>query len=342
VKIGVLGAGAIGCYVGGRLADAGANVVLVGRPRVKEELERAGLVLSDVARSVPTVTVSPEAFGFALDPQALAECEVVLVAVKSAQTAEAGRELARVLRDGAIVVSLQNGIRNADVLRGLVGERLVLGGIVSFNVVSQGAGQFRRATTGPLVIEGSRDPRVASLVGALRRARFDVDIASDIRAVQWAKLVMNLNNAVSALSDVPTPELLFDPGYRRVLAVTMGEALSVLARAKIRPGRLGPLPVRAFPHVLRLPTALLRPIARLQLEMDAEARSSMWEELARGRPTEVEELNGEIVRLARASGTRAPINARVVALVHEAERRGRGSPRMSADALYRAITASSG
>jgi 2-dehydropantoate 2-reductase len=342
VKIGVLGAGAIGCYVGGRLADAGADVVLVGRRRVKEEIERSGLVLSDVARSVPTVTVSPEALGFALGPEALAECEIVLVAVKSAQTAEAGRELSRVLRDGAIVVSLQNGIRNADVLREVVGERLVLGGIVSFNVVSPGPGQFRRATTGPLVIEGSRDPRVASLVGALRRARFDVDIASDIRAVQWAKLVMNLNNAVSALSDVPTPELLFDPGYRRVLAVTMGEALSVLARANIRPGRLGPLPVRAFPYVLRLPTALLRPIARLQLEMDAEARSSMWEDLARGRPTEVEELNGEIVRLARASGTRAPINERVVALVHEAERSGAGSPAMSADALYRAITAEGG
>ncbi len=337
MRIGVFGAGSIGCYVGGRLAAQGADVVLVGRPRMKDEVDRFGLTAIDgAARDGTTVSLGPGAIRYVVEPSELTDRDVVLVCVKSGQTSDAGEELARTLpRDRRIlVVSLQNGVRNAEVLRERLPDHPVLGGIVGFNVMSKGHGVFRRATTGPLAIEASPDARVAPLVRALERAGFEVELATDIHGKQWSKLVMNLNNAVSALTDAPTQELLFDPGYRRILAALMSEALDVLRAARVRPARLGPLPVRAFPLVLRLPGPLLRAVARLQIAIDPEARSSMWEDLTRGRLTEVEQLNGEIVRLARASGTRAPLNERIVELVHEAERAQAGSPRLAARDLW--------
>jgi 2-dehydropantoate 2-reductase len=162
-------------------------------------------------------------------------------------------------------------------------------------------------------------------------------VTDDIESIQWAKLAMNLNNAVSALSDAPTREIVFDPGYRKVLGSLIGEAIEVMRAVGIRPGKLGAIPVTWFPLVVSMPTALLKVVARAQLKIDPEARSSMWEDLQRGRTTEVDYLNGEIVRLAESRGIDAPLNRRVVELVREAERAGRGSPRMGADALRAAL-----
>lgn len=340
MKIGIFGAGSIGCYVGGRLAAKGQDVVLVARPRVKDEIDRYGVIAIDgAAKDGTRLSVAPGEVPCVLDASALADRDVVLVCVKSGQTAEAGDELARVLPPDrrVLVVSLQNGVRNADVLRDRLSRHPVLGGIVGFNVVSKGEGVFRRATTGPLVVEASDDARLAPLASALESAGFEVEIAGDIRGKQWAKLIMNLNNAVSALTDAPTRALLFEPGYRRILAALMSEALAVLKAAGIRPARLGPLPAQAFPMILRLPGPVLRVVARMQLAIDPEARSSMWEDLTRGRPTEVDHLNGEIVRLAEVSGTRAPLNARMLELVHDAERARAGTPRIAARDLWDAL-----
>jgi 2-dehydropantoate 2-reductase len=335
LKIGVLGAGAIGCYVGGALAATGVDVVFVGRKRVKEEVDDAGLTLIDLGGR--TVHVPKEQTTFAVEPVALADRDVVLCCVKSGQTAEAGGELAAVLAPGTVVASLQNGISNPEVLRARLSDAIVLGGVVGFNVVMRD-GAYRRATSGALVIEASKDARVLSLADALSKAGFEVELARDIRAHQWSKLVMNLNNALSALSDVPTTTLLFDAGYRAIVRAVVVEALGVLDTAGVHTARLGPIPVGWFPFVLALPTALLRLVARAQLAIDPEARSSMWADLVKGRPTEVDQLNGEIVRLAASCGKAAPLNARIVEVIHDVERRAQGSPKLSAEELWRTLS----
>jgi 2-dehydropantoate 2-reductase len=335
VRLGVLGAGAIGCYVGGKLAASGDDVVLVGRQRLRDEIAASGLVVTGM--SGQSVTVPRERYRFETELATLRDREVVLCCVKSAQTAGAGDELAAVLEPGTTVVSMQNGVRNADILRERLPRQVVLGGIVGFNVVSRGGGVFRRATTGPLVVE--QGARADELGAALEQAGFETQVARDIRGLQWTKLLMNLNNAVSALSDRPTQELIFTPEYRRILGALIAEALAVLKRAGVRPARMGALPPHVFPMVLRLPTALIRIVSRMQLAIDPEARSSMWEDLERRRPTEVDFLNGEIVRLADNCGAQAPLNRRVVELVHEVEKRGEGSPKLAAEALWRALSA---
>jgi 2-dehydropantoate 2-reductase len=331
-RVGVMGAGAIGSFVGGRLAARGVDVVFVGRARPAPS---SGLVLSDLDGT--RIEVAEEKVRFSTEPGALADRDVVLCCVKSAQTAEVAKALGATLPRGAVVVSMQNGVRNAEVLREHASETRVLGGVVGFNVVAGGDGAFRRTTSGPLAIERSDDARVLALAGELRAAGFDVDLAFDIRALQWAKLVMNVNNAVGALTDVPTRDLLFVAGYRRILAAIIAESLAVMRKAGIRPARLGAIPVGLFPYMLRLPSPVLRVVARAQLKVDPEARSSMWDDVTRGRATEVDYLNGEIVRTAEACGAAAPLNRRVVELVHEVERRGAGSPKMSADALWAAL-----
>jgi 2-dehydropantoate 2-reductase len=324
MKIGIMGAGAIGCWLGGRLVASGADVRFVGREATKHDVERAGFDLVDVDGT--KTTVEPSRIRFETDASSLADRDVVLCCVKSAATLDAAETLDRVLGKDAVVVSMQNGIRAAEDLRR--SNRTTYAGIVGFNVLVKGEGAFRRATSGKLFVEGTRE-----IADVLAHAGFDVELPRDMKGVQWAKLLVNLNNAVSALSGAPTRDIILSAGYRRVLAALMDESLGVLRAAKIRPARIMPLPVWVFPYLLRLPTPLVRAAARSQLRIDPEARSSMWEDLQRGRTTEVDFLNGEVVRLAESCGIDAPLNRRIVALVHEAERAGKGSPCLSAGVL---------
>lgn len=338
LKVGIVGAGAIGCYLGSRLAAAGAEVAFFGRPRFAAEAARYGLCAVDMDghRSV----IEKDSVVFGTEPSVLADCVVLLSCVKSAQTAEAARQIAPVIRADACIVSFQNGLGNADVLSENLGGRAALGGIVGFNVRPLGRGVFQQATSGELVVEDDGIARapIATLTQLLTKAGLKVQLAKDIKALQWAKLMMNLNNAVCALSGVPLREMLASSGYRRILADLIAEALGVLRAAGIRPGRLGAVPAKWFPSVLRLPDVLFRLLARAQLKIDAQARSSMWEDLSGGRPTEVDYLNGEIVRLAEKHGVEAPMNRRITALVHDAETKKLSSSGMSAELMRRALS----
>lgn len=332
LRIGVVGAGSIGCYVGGSIAAAdSADVVFVGRARLRDEIAASGMKVKHLGADpieVPRVRLR-----FETEIPALKECDTILCCVKSAQTEEVALALAAVLKPGAVVVSLQNGVRNPDILRAALPNRVIVPGIVSFNVVSRGDGLFHRTMDGPLMLERCPVP----VTTALRAATLDVTVRDDLAPDQWTKLIVNLNNAVSALSGAPTRTLLMTPAYRRIIAAIIDESLRVLRAADIRTARLRGLPVGIMPTVLRLPTPLVRLVTSAQMKVDPEARSSMWEDLTRGRPTEVDYLNGEIVRVAAKHHTTAPLNARIVDLVHAAERAGPGSPNLDPAALWSSL-----
>ena len=337
MQIGVMGAGAIGGFVGGRLAAAGHEVTLVGRPRVLDPIAAHGLVLADLEHGERRVP--PSAIRCATDASALAGCEAVLVAVKSGGTAEAARALAAVLPDDVLVVSLQNGVSNRAVLRDALGSR-AHGGMVAWNVVwseaPDGAPILRRATSGTVVIERSSGApstiarRREQLVRALREAGIDTREHDEIERVSWTKLLFNLNNAVNALSGLPLREQLLDRGYRRVMAACIGEGLDAMRAAGIRPVRIGLMDPRIARLVLPLPTWLFSRLAQTMIRIDPAARSSMADDLARGARTEIDELNGAVVRLGAAHGVPTPVNARIADEVRRAEREGARSPRIPA------------
>jgi 2-dehydropantoate 2-reductase len=326
-EICIYGAGSIGCYVGGRLAATGAAVSFIGRERIARDVRKHGLHVTDWRGA--DQRVPPSALRFATTPELASAADLVLVTVKSAATESAGRELARLLRPNCIVISFQNGLHNAETLRTLLPRCTVLAGMVAFNVVNRGAGAFHAGSEGGLEVE--RHASLSPFLRAFERAGLPLIQRDDMQAVQWAKLLLNLNNAINALADIPLKAQLSQRAYRRCLALAQSEALSVLEAVGVEPAKLTPLPPRWIPALLAMPDILFRLLASRMLAIDPLARSSMWEDLQARRATEVDYLNGEIVRLAERIGHRAPVNARLTELIHDAERNGRAP--LTAEAL---------
>ncbi len=332
-RIVVAGAGSIGCYVGGCLALAGRDVTLLLRPALAEMIAGHGLRISDLDGA--DRTLAPTAVKLATDPEAaFAEAEIILVAVKSGATSAMADLIAEHAPSDGTVVSLQNGVGNVDVLLARVGGiARVVPGMVAFNVVqTHGLGQparFHRGTSGTIRI----GPGVPGLREALDVAGARVAEDADMAGVLWGKLLLNLNNALNALSGVPLVIQLADRRWRLLLAAQMDEALAVLKAAGIRPARIEGVPPGAIPRILRLPNWLFRVVARRMLAIDPQARSSMWEDLQRRRATEIDYLQGAILKLARKSGVRAPLAERIIAQVRQAEAAGAGSPGLSPDQI---------
>lgn len=334
MKVGVLGAGSIGAYLGGRLAASGVEVTLVGRAALAEAVARDGLRLTDYRgydRTVPA-----DRLRVATAASALAECDVVLVTVKGLDTAAAAADLVPVLRADALVVSLQNGVRNGELLRRVFGTaREVLDGMVPFNVLRRGPAHVHQGTSGRLAVGVARGERQAELVRAFGRAGLPAQAHDDMRGVLWGKLLLNLNNPVNALSGLPLKQELGQRGYRLVVAACVREGLRALGRAGIHPLVDAAVPASMIPTLLSLPDAVFRLAARPLVAIDPAARSSMWEDLSRGKKTEIDLLNGEIVRLGATVAVPTPINEKIVALIKQAE--GAGVPSLTADALSRLV-----
>ncbi len=333
-KICIVGAGSIGCYLGGRLLAAGADVSLVGRARIGNELSEHGLTLTDYRNG--RWQVQPAAIRYMAEPGDAADADLVLVTVKSAATQAVADELKPVLRAGAIVVSFQNGLRNADVLRAALPQQIVLAGMVPFNVMQPGPGAFHQGTAGELEVAAS--PTLRPFLDDFLRAGLPLTERTDMAAVQWAKLLLNLNNAINALANRPLKEELSQRAYRRCLALAQTEALRLLSRAGIQPAKLTPIPPTWIPRLLATPDAVFARLGGKMLAMDPLARSSMSDDLAAGRTPEVDWINGEVVRLAERPGQRAPVNAHLCAMVHAAESAGT-RPSWSGNDLLAALRA---
>ncbi len=315
----IFGAGSIGCYVGGRLGASGAAIQLIGRPRIAEELGQHGLHLSDYRGDA--LHWPAEAVRFSTATETLNDAELVLVTVKSAATTDTADILARHLRPGALVISFQNGLGNAAILAKRLPKHQVLAGMVPFNVVHQGQGRFHQGSEGSLEVAASSG--LAPFLPAFKQAGLPLLQHADMQAVLWAKLLLNLNNAINALCGQPLKQELSQRDFRRCLALAQREALHLMQIAGIRPARLTPLPPGWIPSLLGAPNVLFHLLANKMLAIDPEARSSMWEDLENGRATEIDWLNGEVLRLAESLRTTAPVNAHLIALIRAAERGGR-------------------
>jgi 2-dehydropantoate 2-reductase len=324
--IGVAGAGSIGCFVGGMYAAAGRRVALLARPRLIGEIETNGLRLTSfegLDRNIPSDQLTLSEY-----PSILGNTGVVLVTVKSADTAEIADVIAQHAPADAVIVSLQNGVGNVSLLRQRLPGRRVLAGMVPFNVIAPGEGRFHRATSGDIVIEqdGAGTANQLSVPGLKMRP------SPDIAAVQWGKLLVNLNNALNALADLPLRQQLAQRAWRRLFADQIAEGLAAI-REGIKPVSSTPVPAGLTPHLLRLPDAIFAMLLGSTMKIDPEARSSMWEDLQRGRRTEIDYLQGVITGIADRHGLQVPLSRRVVALIKSAEAKGKGSPRLTPDQI---------
>jgi len=316
-KVAIFGAGSVGCFIGGAWAETGLPVTLIGRERIGDAIAANGLTLTDgsgwrARRQAGDVD-------FATKPAALAKAEVIAVCVKSQDTAAAAREIARHGKKGALVISFQNGVSNVEILEAALARSgfTVAAGMVPFNIAYLGDGRFHKGVAGELSVADL--PGTRALAEQVGKGPAQLRLEANMPALAWGKLLINLNNAINALSGRTLLEQLRERDYRRIVAASMVEALDVLAAAGIEPATIGPVPPKLLPHAIAAPNLLFNSVFLKAQKIDGHARSSMADDLKAGRRTEIDYLNGEVVKLGEKLGRKTPVNAAIVSLIKQAE-----------------------
>ena len=315
MKICIYGAGSIGCYLGGRLVAADYDIDFIVRPRVQQELQTYGLTVSDYTGFKQTISVNQ--LQMSIDPNVVAHADIVFVCVKSTSTEQVALELKDILKKKTIIISFQNGLSNVGILKRILTDHIILEGMLPFNVAALGNGRFHQGTDGALYVKSHE--QLAELVLAFQKAKLEFQLEQDMQAIQWAKLLLNLNNSINALSQLPLKQELSIREYRQCLALAQLETLNLLKIAKIKPAKLTPIPAQFIPKILKLPNPIFKIISKKMLAIDPLARSSMADDLMVGRKTEIDWINGEVVNLARQLNLTAPINQKLIELVKQAE-----------------------
>ncbi len=316
MKVGVFGAGAIGASLGIRLSAAGVPVAMVARGSLSAHARQLVLHTIDGRTLRPRTDLVVDE-----DPGVLADVDVCLVTVKSRDTVAAARILAGVLPSRATVVSFQNGLRNPTRLRAELGARCS-GGMVSYNVVRPEPHVFRQATKGPLVagtLPGAHGDALRRLAAAFSDGGDKLALGDDIEDVMAGKLLLNLNNGVCAVTGVTIAQSVRSRTLRRCFGLLIREGLAVMHRAGLHPRSIVGLSPRAIAHLLALPDAIVLRAAKSLVAIDPQAKSSTLQDLEAGKPTEIDDICGEIVRLASEHAGHAPRNRTIVDAVHALE-----------------------
>jgi 2-dehydropantoate 2-reductase len=289
MKVAVVGAGAVGCYYGGMLARARHDVTLIGRPQHVEAIEREGLRLEtqtfDERIRVPASS----------EGRAVQSAQLVLFCVKSTDTESAAAAIKPHLAPDALLLSLQNGVENAERLRSILPQH-VLAAVVYIGTEMAGPGHVRHHGRGELIIERSRAGE--EVAQALIAAGVPIDISDNVRGALWAKLILNCAyNALSAITQLPYGRLVKGTGITAVMRDVVDECLAVAKADDVTiPGDID---------------AAVRKIA----ETVPSQYSSTAQDLARGKPSEIDHLNGVIVRRGEALGVATPVNRLLHAIV---------------------------
>lgn len=325
----VFGTGAIGGYVGGALLERGLEVSFLARQSAAQRFDEFGILLTDYQGREnhlrPDIPYKLELSACSPD------IDILLLTVKCTDVEQAARQLKGWISHDTLIVCLQNGIGSARTVSEILTQNVVISGMVPFNVAMLEGGRLHRGTQGALKF--MVEPRLQPLLDAWNEFGIEAEMTRDFESVAWAKLQLNLNNAINALAGLPLVEQLSQRAYRQVLAACQSELLKALKKAGIKPARLTPLPASLIPWILRLPNWLFRLVARKMLAIDPLARSSMWDDLQRNRHTEIGFLNQQVVDLAESAGLSAPVNRDIVLLVKDAEEAAQGSPNISAPEL---------
>ena len=290
LKVAVMGAGAVGCYFGGMLARAGHDVTLIARPLHVDAIARAGLRMETKTfdAHVPLAASS--------DAQAVSGADLVLFCVKSTDTELAGAQIRPHLLPHTLVLCLQNGVDNADRLRTVLPPHQVAAAVVYVATEMAGPGHVKHHGRGELVIEPSSTSQ--AVAQALAGAGVPTEVSDNVRGALWLKLIINCAyNAVSAIAQKPYGQAVQGDGIRGVMRDVVDECLAV-----------------AQADGVNVPGDVHGTVARLVESMPGQF-SSTAQDLARGKPTEIDYLNGLIVRRGQALGIPTPANRVLWALV---------------------------
>ena len=294
MQVAVIGAGAVGCYYGGLLLKAGHDVTFIGRPAHVDAINAHGLLLDTQSFKGHLPAKA------AADAASLASPDLVLFCVKSADTEEAGRSMAACLRPETSVLSLQNGVDNPQRLQKVTGHP-VIPAVVYVGSEMAGPGHVRHHGGGDLAIgAAAASEALAQTLGA---AGIRTTIADDIEVTLWSKLVINCAfNALSAVAGISYGPMLEVEGTRDVVASAVQEAVMVARASGVS------IPEDILERILKIPAAMPNQMSSTALDV------------ARGKPSEIDFLNGYVVRRGAELGVPTPTNQALQVMVKLAER----------------------
>jgi 2-dehydropantoate 2-reductase len=295
IQVAVLGAGAVGCFFGGMLARAGHRVTLIGRPLHVEAFRKTGLHFEGLEfnEHVPVEAST--------DAAAVRGARLVLFSVKSTDTEQAAAQIAPFLDAGSLVVNLQNGVDNTERIQARVSQA-VIPAVVYVATEMAGPGHLKHHGRGDLVI-GSLDGKVSfELLEEIKKtfeaAAVPVTISDNVAGELWAKLVVNCAyNALSAITQLPYGKLIEGAGIRDTMRDVVEETLAVAEASGVQ-----------------MAPAMLAKVYSIAQAMPTQY-SSTAQDLLRGKPTEIDHLNGYVVRRGEALGVPTPANRALHALV---------------------------
>lgn len=289
MKVAVMGAGAVGCYYGGMLARAGHDVVMIGREQHVAAIRHNGLHL-ELQGFDGHVNVDAST-----EPAAVAGAQLILFCVKSTDTDSAAAALKPHLAPDALVLSLQNGVDNAERLRAALPQE-VAAAVVYVATEMAGPGHVRHHGRGELVIEpSSTSEKVAA---ALIEAGVPTEISTNVRGALWAKLILNCAyNALSAIAQLPYGKLVQVEGVTTSMRDVVDECVAV-----------------AHADGVTLPDDIDGAVKRIAETMAGQF-SSTAQDLARGKRSEIDHLNGYVARRGDALGVATPANRMLHTLV---------------------------
>jgi 2-dehydropantoate 2-reductase len=294
MRIAIMGSGGVGGYFGARLAQAGCDVAFIARGAHLAALREIGLVVESKLGNVSISNVAATD-----DPATLGPVDLVIISVKLWDTETAARAISPIVGPATAVLSLQNGVQKDDVLRHLVGDKPIVGGICYISATIARPGVISHTGTVQKIVfgeyDGQRSQRAKAFLEACRRAGIDVELSLEIRKAIWEKFVflVGLSAATTSIR-LPIGPIRENPRTRGFLLDVMREVVAV--------GRT---------HGVTLSAEYAEDLLAFYDGLPAEMAASMYHDLERGNRLEVDWLSGAVVELGQTAGIPTPLNRAV-------------------------------
>jgi 2-dehydropantoate 2-reductase len=317
-RIAIIGAGAVGSALGALLHRAGQHVVLIARPAHATEIRQNGLHVDGDVGSFTAPVEAAEALDFRPD--------LALLTVK-AQDVAAAVKANQALLNEVPVVTFQNGIRSDELVAGILPREQILSAVVLMHATYLSPGKVTVVYRGKLMLGrpfGPPDGKLKEVEHILNQA-VPTRVTGNIQGAHWLKLIVNLNNALPAITNRTMNQVYANVSLRNLAVGLMREGLRVIGRAKIQLESLPDVSVGLTRLINWMPSGIAGRIAAAKLRR-LTTTWPLWgstlQSIQRGRPTEIDYLNGEIVELGKRHGEATPLNSKIVEMVHQVERTG--------------------
>lgn len=308
MKLVIVGPGAIGLLLYSHLKPVNSQTYLLDKNQQRaQNIKRQGIRVTGISgeRNLSNVLITSQ-------PEELPQADLVLICVKSYQTASAVEQALPCIGKSTYVASFQNGLGNAEAIKQMVDERMILVGVTNQGATLISEGYIRHAGRGETVIGCYRKDEFQNVKGMLeeivhlfKKANFDISIQEDIESVIWSKLIVNVGiNALTAITNLKNGKLVEEPELKILMHSLVAEAVEVAQAKKVK---------LLFQDAYQKVEEVCR--------LTKENISSMLQDMLKGKRTEIDAINGAIVREANQLGLSVPHNEFVTRLVHVLEAR---------------------